>query len=394
MSVKLTSEAAMRARSGQGGVIVAKDYQGRSVVASPRLIPRLNWCLIAKIDLSEAYAGMYRVTAWWVLLTMLMIAGGYVLARVTAARMVAPVYALSAAARRMAAGDGQARVSLQRDDELGDLAVDFNLMADEVFRTREDLERLVEERTAELQAAIKELQQVNQEMAAFTYSVSHDLAAPLVSLQGLTRILLRDYSDRLDVEGIRRLQRLQVNVQMLESLVNDLLELSRVGRIETNPVDLDPAAAVAEVVTSLQDTITSSGAEIIAPDLGVCPRVHVEPNRLRQILSNLLSNAIKYGVSGTSPRIEITCHGDDARFVRITVADNGPGIPPEQRERVFRPFQRLRGSPDTTGTGMGLAIARKIVEHYGGSIWVDDPPGGGAAFSFTLPRAEPGNGEE
>lgn len=384
---RMMGEAAARARMGQEGTFVGRDYRGQLVVASPRLIPGVKWGLVSKVDLREAYAGIYDLTLIWFGLTVLMIGGGYLLARATAQHILAPIDAISMAARRMAAGDDKARVSLQRDDELGELARDFNIMAEEVYITREELGRLVAERTAELQTAVKNLQRLNEELSTFTYTASHDLAAPLISLQGLSRILLRDHAEQLDEEGVRKLQRLQANVEMLESLVNDLLELSRVGRIETNPVDLDPLTAVADVLSSLHETIASSGVEIAVPEPETCPLVHMEPNRLRQILSNLLSNALKYGATAASPRVEIACQKENDDFVRVTVADNGPGIPPEQRERAFLPFQRLRSAPDVSGTGMGLVIVRKIVEHYGGTIWIDASPGGGAAFSFTVPAA-------
>ena len=362
-----------------------KDYRGVPVLAAEADVPYTNWALVAEVDAAHALTPLRRLYLFWLSIVMLALAVGLVLADLSGRSLARPVLALSSAVRSFAEGDVTARVHVQRDDELGQLGRDFNMMADRLAGSRQELERQVAARTAELSAANENLHRLNEEMASFTYSVSHDLSSPLVSLQGLTGLLLRDYGDKLDDDAKRRLGRLQANVEMMSALVGDLLDLSRVGRLETAPAPVDLCKLIRQVVDSLQDSLTAGGIAVVRPP-EPCLEVFADANRVRQVLSNLVANAIKYRGDTPEPRIEVSYDVLDDQMVRVNVKDNGMGIAAQHHERIFQPFQRLPEAKSQPGTGMGLAIAKKIVQLYGGSIWVESEVGQGATFHFTLPR--------
>lgn len=379
--------------SGAPGAITAgRDYRGVMSLAGQAQIPSTGWSITYKVDAKEAFAGVSRITMLWALLVALLLTAGIAIAYRTARRVAEPVLEVSSAARRVAEGDLDTRVYLDREDELGTLARDFNYMAQQMIVSRDELKERVRARTAELTAANENLRRLNEEMTSFTYSVSHDLSAPLVSLQGLTGMIVRDYSDRLDEEGRQRLGRLQANVERMEALVSDLLEFSRIGRISGHVGDLDLATVAREVLLNLAAPITESEAEIVLPEQD-CPRVHADPNRLRQVIANLISNAITYRHPERRLRIELTCRLRDDGMVETAISDNGIGIAPQYHDKIFQPFQRLPEAHRAQGTGMGLAIVRKIVEYQGGRVWLQSTPGEGTTFFFTLPEAGKPGGE-
>jgi PAS domain S-box-containing protein len=238
----------------------------------------------------------------------------------------------------------------------------------------------------ELERANSTLKRLNEEMTSFAYSVSHDLSSPLVSLQGMAGLLLRDYSDKLDEQGVHRLRRLQANVERMEALVGDLLELSRIGRVVGRVGVLPVGELARQAVDSIAEIIAQAGVEVSVAE---GPRVHVTGDSMRfhQVFVNLLANAVKYMGDQERPRVEVTWAPED-EVVRICFADNGMGIAPEYHERIFQPFQRAPQSRDVAGTGMGLAIVRKIVEHHGGRAWVESEAGNGSRFYVTLPKAD------
>jgi PAS domain S-box-containing protein len=228
------------------------------------------------------------------------------------------------------------------------------------------------------------LQATNRELESFVHMASHDLRTPLVSIEGFAKLLAEDYGDRLDAEGQDYLRRVRVNATAMESLLTDLLELSRVTRTEEPRETVPVAEIVAQVLEDLGQPISESGAHIAV--LGDLPTVCASPTRLRQVLSNLISNAIKFSREGVVPRVEIAWEklGESYRF---SVRDNGIGIEAQFREQVFDLFTRLK-EKDVAGTGVGLAIVKRIVEDHGGTVGVDSRIGQGSTFWFTLPQAE------
>jgi len=235
-----------------------------------------------------------------------------------------------------------------------------------VHQLNEDLESLVEMRTRDLQTAMQELE-------AFCYSVSHDLRAPLRSVDGFTKALLEEYGERLDADGIGYLNRVRNASRRMDELITALLTLSRLTRAEINPQPVD-LSAIALSLTEEYDP--EHKAEFsVEPDLTASG----DPRMMRALLDNLIGNAFKFSSKVEHPRIEFGRRGG-AFFVQ----DNGAGFNPLYAGKLFRPFERLHTDREFPGSGIGLATAARIVRRHGGTIWADSQVDGGATFSFTI----------
>ena len=221
------------------------------------------------------------------------------------------------------------------------------------------------------------VEKTNTEMESFVYTVSHDLNSPLVSISGFLNYLETDYGSTLPDQGRFFLDRISASATYMHALIRDLLEFSRVGRVESNAerVDLD------ELVPVIVDEVVTARPQLQV-DLDELPAVSMNPHRAQQLFSNLLHNAAKYG--GPEPKVQIRVVERTDGRVCLSVADEGPGIPAEYRTRAFEVFQRLEERASQDGTGIGLAICKRIVESTGGDIWLADSPRG-ADFRITLP---------
>ncbi|MBL8058035.1 MAG: PAS domain S-box protein, partial [Anaerolineales bacterium] len=248
--------------------------------------------------------------------------------------------------------------------------------AAELERLNADLEERVRERTARLEAA-------TQEMETFSYSVSHDLRAPLRAINGFAAILAERHAAGLNAEGRRYLDNIVTAGGRMSQLIDDLLAYSRVGRraVRRGPVPLRPL--LEEVGQELAARAAEARAEVSLP--AELPLVQADPGLLRQIFGNLLENALLYHRPGVPPRIAITVQWAAAGQVVIAVADNGLGIRPEYQERIFDVFQRLHGDDQYPGTGLGLALVRKAAGLLNGMVWVESTEGQGSTFFVRLP---------
>jgi len=253
----------------------------------------------------------------------------------------------------------------------------------------QQVQREVEERTqAEkiIARQVGDLEQKNTELERFTYTVSHDLKSPLVTIKGFLGLLLADARagnfDRMQTD----INRIESAADKMQFLLDDLLKLSRIGRVANPPTDFSLNEPAQEAVELLHGSIHQAGAEIVIhPDM---PRVSADKQRIREMLQNLIENAIKFRSSGSALRIEIGCMAREGAAVYF-VKDNGKGIEPKFHERIFGLFDKL--DPASPGTGIGLALVKRIVELHNGRIWVESGgPGQGSVFCFTLPAATTG----
>ena len=236
------------------------------------------------------------------------------------------------------------------------------------------LEQRVAERTVGLEAA-------NRELESFSYSVSHDLRAPLRGIDGFSRTLLEKHAGQLDEHGQHYLARIRAATQRMGRLIDDLLELARLSRGDLDRVPLDLSALAAGIGAELRQAHPDRQVEfVVAPALAT----RADPILIRVALANLLANAWKFSAKQARPRIELGAIRHDGQSV-FFVRDNGAGFDMAYAAKLFSPFQRLHGQQEFEGTGVGLATVQRIIHRHGGRIWADAQVGRGASFHFTLP---------
>lgn len=253
-----------------------------------------------------------------------------------------------------------------------------SLYGGRIYRFMRDIteRKKVEEHRVQL---MQELESANEELKNFAYVVSHDLKAPLRAIGSLAEWLTADYADRLDDEGKEHLRLLNSRVRRMDGLIDGILLYSRVGRIKEALAEVDLEQTVQGVI------------ELLVPPAGMTitvdtplPKVVAEPTRMQQVFQNLLSNAIKY-MDKADGEVHVACVAENGQW-KFSVADNGPGIRSQHFEKIFQLFQTLAPRDRVESTGVGLALVKKIVEMYGGHVWVESAAGEGSTFYFTLPR--------
>ena len=268
----------------------------------------------------------------------------------------------------------------------------------------QDLDRSVKERTASLMEAnlslvrevserkatqeqlarnAAELNRSNKDLEHFAYVASHDLQAPLRGIIGFSQLLEGRYASKLDAEGQEYLGFISSSAAQMQLLISGVLAFSRVGQQNQPKEAVNLDEVLADASQRLFASIQERKAVITHGALPVVQGVRIE---LVQLFQNLLSNALKFQ-PGEAPRVEVSVAEAENGFWRLSVRDYGIGVPPEHSERIFQIFQRLHTSDTYEGTGIGLALCQKIVQHHGGRIWVESTPGQGSCFHFTLPAA-------
>ena len=243
-----------------------------------------------------------------------------------------------------------------------------------------ELQRRVHERTLELEAA-------NKELEAFSYSVSHDLRAPLRHINGYAEMLLRDVGGALDDRNRRYLKTITGTTVEMQQLIDSLLEFSRLNRSDFNETIVDLEPVIQEAIANLEAETSGRNIEWTKAKL---PCVQGDPFLLKQVFVNLLSNAVKYTRPRNPARIEVICASETADEVVVSVRDNGVGFDPNYAHKLFGVFQRLHHADQFEGTGIGLANVQRIIARHGGRIWAESVVNEGAKFSFALRRAQRG----
>ena len=262
---------------------------------------------------------------------------------------------------------------------------------EDAIRTNRELQAsqaALEEADRAVRAQSEQLARVNKALEAFVYTASHDLKEPLRGIEALSGLLLEDYAAALDEQGRRYLDLVRDSALRMRQLIDDLLAFSRVGRQQSPAVAVDLGEIVTQVLAGLRFSLDEAGAQVAFPPDGASAVGHRV--LLQQLFANLLGNALKYCRPDVALRIDIAWRPLGTSGVEVCIADNGIGVPAEHRERVFGLFQRLHGREQFPGTGVGLAICKRIVEEHDGTITLEETPGGGCTVRFTLPgRAVP-----
>ena len=312
-----------------------------------------------------------------------------------ARRLVRPVKEMRTAAGRIGAGAYDERIELRRRDELGGLADELNGMAASLQASVQSLEQKVEERTRELQRALAELSRKGRQLEVasehkshFLANMSHELRTPLNAIIGFSQVLQQRLFGPINEKQEEYLDDILSSGNHLLSLINDVLDLSKVeaGQVELEVASLSLREALERGVVMVREPATKHGVRLsleLEPGVDL---VEGDERRLRQVIFNLLSNAVKFTPEGGEVVVATASRDHE---VLISVTDTGPGIPPEDHERIFEEFQQTDvGVRQREGTGLGLALSKRLVELHGGRIWVESEPGHGSRFVFTLPAKE------
>ncbi|MET9136999.1 sensor histidine kinase [Streptomyces parvulus] len=321
---------------------------------------------------------------------------GVALAFVLRLLVARPLQNLREASRKVARGEFEHSIPAGGPADITAVGRDVEDMRQRIVTELEASQRqqdVLSRQAADLDAQAVELRRSNAELEQFAYVASHDLQEPLRKVASFCQLLEKRYGDKLDDRGRQYIDFAVDGAKRMQVLINDLLTFSRVGRLNDASVECALDEVLSKALTNLDTVVTETGAEVERPER--LPRVVGDPTLLVMLWQNLLGNAVKFRDPDRAPRIRITCDEDPDRAGswRFCVTDNGIGIAPEFAEKVFVIFQRLHSRDTYGGTGIGLALCKKIVEHHGGRIWIDTAHTGGTRFCFTLPSVEDETGD-
>ena len=369
-----------------------KASDGEDYVGAAAGIRGTPWLVLVEFP-RASIAAPARSYLWRMLIVAgVLVAFAGALAHHVSARITTPLHLLTASAEGIARGRFEPVVSTRRD-EIGRLATAFQTMSAEVQASRQQLEARVEERTRDvvalnrqLEGRVGELHALTTELESFSYSVSHDLRAPVRHIGGFAALLEAKAGPSLDEEGRRYVRTIAAAAGRMGRLIDDLLSFSRMGRAEMLRTRVDLASVIADVRRDMDAERQDGGA--IEWTIHPLPAVEGDPPMLRVVFANLLSNAVKYSAKRSPARIEIGTMDDPDETI-VFVRDNGVGFDMQYASKLFGVFQRLHSSDAFEGTGIGLTNVRRIVARHGGRAWATSAPDEGATFFVALPKLPP-----
>jgi len=393
-------KAALRAGGGSGPkeITVGRDPSGGKVLTATQSIPSLGWHVFVEQPLGEAFAPLYSSIFRTIILLIVSLALAFLASVVLARRMVIPIETLQTGAARIGGGDLDHPIEVRTGDELQALAEEFNRMTAQLRESYAGLEKKVEDRTRDLNTALAQLEEKGREVEAvsrhkseFLANMSHELRTPLNAIIGFSDVLREQMFGELNEAQMGYVGDVLEAGQHLLSLINDILDLSKIeaGRMELELGDVSVPQALNSGLTMHGERADRYGITLnltVGPEVGV---IRADERKVRQVIFNLLSNAVKFTPPGG--RVDVSAFVADG-MVEVAVADTGPGVTPEDHERIFEEFQQARGSSPGSreGTGLGLTLSRQFIELHGGRLWVESEPGTGSTFRFTLPLEQLG----
>ncbi len=360
---------------GEGGVRTTFG------IATARLQERLVDKALAIDDVVTRLNADARIIAERTIATASWLAGALILGAVLAIaatwvlvnhRLFRPLRTVEGAIRRFSAGELGHRVGLHGDDEIGAIGSSLDAMA-----------LSLQTRDREIRQKNQALARSNEDLEQFAYVASHDLQEPLRTVASYCELIRRRYYDKLDDEGREFIDFAVDGAQRMRSLIEGLLQFSRIHTRGQEPVETDADAVLAGTLHALSATISDAGAIVTHDHL---PKVMADTDQLGRLFLNLIGNALKFR-SDEAPRIHITAERDGNRW-RFAISDNGIGFEERHHDRIFQLYKRLNGRANYPGHGLGLTIAKQIVERHGGHIWAKSTPGVGSTFYFTMASTE------
>jgi signal transduction histidine kinase len=382
------------AKSTSADVVTdGQDPGGRQVLSAFQGVDPPGWWVFVEEPISEAFApiqaAIWRTVLLLIAFIVLAVATSVLLAR----NLVRPIESIQAAAAKIGSGALNQRIEIASRDELGALADEFNRMAARLQAYYADLEHEVQERTRELATALAQLDLKSRELEAashhkseFLANMSHELRTPLNAISGFSQVLRRELVGEINEKQAEYLDDVLTASRHLLSLIDDVLDLAKVeaGQIELRVAPFSLFDVLEGGAVVVRERATRGDVRVsVTSDPGITTVVGDE-RRIRQVIFNLLSNAVKFTPAGGE--VKVNAERVDGE-IRISVRDTGPGISPEDQERIFQEFQQAEaGKEQREGTGLGLALSKRLVELHDGRIWVDSKPGNGSTFTFTLPQ--------
>ena len=359
------------------GWTIGRSLHGEKLLSAWALVPDTRWRVIVEQPASLIFAPLRGKIWHTALIIAALVASAVALSILLARRLVRPIKRMQLAAEAIGAGAYGERIELERRDELGALAGSLNRMAGSLQELIEGLERKVAERTHEVEVASKH-------KSEFLANMSHELRTPLNAIVGFSQVLKQKLFGELNDKQDEYLDDILSSADHLLSLINDILDLSKVeaGQVELEIAPFSLREALERGVVMVKERALKGGVTLSLAADGA-DVIEGDERRIRQVIFNLLSNAVKFTPEGG--RIDVSAARSNGE-VRVSVADTGPGVAPEDRERIFEEFEQTAvGTEQREGTGLGLALSKKLVELHGGRMRVESEVGKGSTFTFTLP---------
>ncbi|MES2331621.1 MAG: ATP-binding protein [Bacteroidota bacterium] len=358
-----------------GKIVRYRKPTGQEVFALARPIPGTWIVILIEFSTQKMTEAASRFLFWDIMIGIVLIVIGISATWWISRGIIRPLNQLTTATSAFAEGNYLPEVQIDREDEVGMLARTFNSMVKQVHGVQEDLERKVKERTRELTGA-------NQELEAFSYSVSHDLKSPLRAIKGYSAILKNEHGPQLDTAAVQLIDKIVSGTNRMEQLIEDLISFSIVGRKKAVFRQVDMYLLAEQAVA---ETLEHHPEIIYKISVGVMPACYGDPALLKQVWTNLVSNAVKYSSKESSPEIEIGSE-ETASVIIYHISDNGVGFSMDYASKLFNVFQRLHSQSEFEGTGIGLALVKNIISKHDGEVWAESVPGEGSTFYFSVPK--------
>jgi len=360
------------------------SVDGSAMLASAIALPELGWRLVVEQPRAAVLAPIVDTLWRTALVTLLGVASVGCLALVLVGRSSRPIEALHQGAQDLAAGRLNTRIHIHTDDELEDLATQFNTMAASLEELYNDMAGIIDVRT-------RELRQANQHKSEFLTHMSHELRTPLNSVIGFSDLLREEIFGPLNDKQREYANDIHASGEHLLALINDVLDLSKIeaGHMAAEWAEADIPPLLQSLLAMMRERCLRAGLALkqeIAPEVQTW---EVDPRRFKQIVINLLSNAVKFTPSGGA--VTLRAGLDEAQGLWVEVADTGVGIAPDHQAAVFEEFRQVGNDPLTAaqGTGLGLALVRRLVRLQGGEVRLTSEPGQGSTFHFNIPKQAP-----